>query len=63
MTYDEKYTEISERVENTGLDFSYCVLVQFFCIEAWFLANKEIMPARPNNRNLIKYGSSAKTVG
>ncbi len=55
MTFDKKYSEIKEYIDNFNNNITYKIIVQHFCIETWALGNKKIVKKSPKNETVKKY--------
>lgn len=54
-TYEEKYNEINELINDQMCKIELKIIIQHFCLETWCLANRKIIPRNPQNQILIKY--------
>lgn len=57
FTIDEKLKEVDEFIKGESITIDYEILVQHFCIETWFLGNRKIYSANPQNPKLKTYQS------
>jgi hypothetical protein len=55
MSYSQKRTEIDQYVGSLSIQVNYRVIVQHFCLEAWALGNKVIVPRKPQGQKLRTY--------
>lgn len=53
-THEDRRAEVDARIANTGIAVNYRIIVQHFCIEAWGLGNRGIVPKKPRTERLRK---------
>jgi hypothetical protein len=58
MSFNEKYEEVKNFIDNLHTNINYKIIVQNFCLETWALGNRNIIPRNPQStiiRNYINY--------
>jgi len=54
-SYSDKRKEIEDYVTSLSIQVNYRIIIQHFCLEAWALGNKIIVPRRPQGDKLRRY--------
>ncbi|NQT35120.1 hypothetical protein HQ587_08020 [bacterium] len=57
MSYEEKFSEISDFINSLGLSIDYRIIIQHFCLETWGLGNRVVVPRNPQTENVRRYRS------
>ncbi|MCJ7553877.1 MAG: DUF4276 family protein [Ignavibacteriaceae bacterium] len=54
-SFQDKLTELTERVEGIGCNVQVMYVIQHFCFETWLLGNKQIFRRKTNDDELQKF--------